>query len=97
MKTHERRLVHYHVIEETHPSDEEWKTGTGLMGSMAPKFQKEPDLSDVMEPRLPVMKLCKLSPSGHLEIPRDVRDKWLGDPVRRNLFPNRKSLYICIF
>ncbi|CAK9043211.1 unnamed protein product [Durusdinium trenchii] len=47
---------------------QEWKTGTGLMGSMAPKFQKEPDLSDVMEPRLPVMKLCKLNPDWRVRL-----------------------------
>ena len=61
---------------------QEWKEGRGIMGTMAPKFQKEPDLSTLTTPRPPSLRLCKMTPSGHLEIPRDVRQKWLNDPVR---------------
>lgn len=75
-------------IYQMHTSDQEWKSGAGQIGQIAPKFQKEADFSSMMEPRAPVMKLCKMTASGNLEIPRDVRDKWLNDPVRRNLFPN---------
>ena len=39
-------------------------------------------LSDQIAPRAPVLKLCKMASNGHLGIPRDVRDKWLADPVR---------------
>ena len=61
---------------------QEWKEGRGIMGTMAPKFQKEPDLSSLSTPRPPSLRLCKMTASGHLEIPRDVRQKWLNDPVR---------------
>lgn len=61
---------------------QEWKEGRGIMGTMAPKFQKEPDLSTLTTPRPPSLRLCRMTPSGHLEIPRDVRQKWLNDPVR---------------
>lgn len=61
---------------------QEWKEGRGIMGTMAPKFQKEPDLSTLSTPRPPSLRLCRMTPSGHLEIPRDVRQKWLNDPVR---------------
>lgn len=57
------------------------------MKSVRPKYEPEPDASSLNEaPRAPVMKLCHFDPAaGHLTIPRDVRDKWLSDPVRRNL------------
>lgn len=61
---------------------EEWKANRGQMALLLPKFQPEADLSDQVAPRAPVLKLCKMASNGHLEIPRDVRDKWLADPVR---------------
>lgn len=70
---------------------QEWKEGRGIMGTMAPKFQKEPDLSTLTTPRPPSLRLCRMTPSGHLEIPRDVRQKWLNDPVRSVLDKKMKS------
>lgn len=61
---------------------QEWKANRGQMALLLPKFQPEADLSDQIAPRAPVLKLCKMASNGHLEIPRDVRDKWLADPVR---------------
>lgn len=64
---------------------QEWKASRGQMGFLSPKFQPNADLSDQLAPRAPALKLCRMTANGHLEIPRDVRDKWLADPVRRNL------------
>ncbi|CAK9079157.1 unnamed protein product [Durusdinium trenchii] len=58
----------------------EWKGGTGLMGAFSPKFCPEPDQSALMVPRMPELKLCRMVGNGHLEIPQEVRAKWLGDP-----------------
>ena len=52
---------------------------------MTPKFQPEADLSTVANSRMPQLKLCQMSDNGHLTIPKEVRDKWLMDPVRRYL------------
>lgn len=64
---------------------QEWKAGRGQMSFLSPKFQPDPDLSDQLVPRPPSLKLRRMTGNGHLEIPRDVRDKWLAGPVRRNL------------
>lgn len=64
---------------------QEWKQGRGLAGQLQPKFQEKADLSDKVQPRIPQLKLCKMNEKGHLEIPRETRDKWLQDPTRRDL------------
>ena len=66
-----------------HPQD--WKTGKGQMATLTPKFIAEADLSDISQPKPPALKLCQLSSSGALTIPKNVREKWLADPVRRFL------------
>ncbi|CAJ1459882.1 unnamed protein product, partial [Effrenium voratum] len=37
------------------------------------------DLSELTHPRQPALKLCTMSANGHLNIPREVRDKWLQE------------------
>ena len=64
---------------------QEWKQGRGQIGLMQPKFQEKADMSDQTQPRAPQMKLCQMNENGHLSIPKDVREKWLNDPVRRSL------------
>ena len=73
---------------------QEWKGGTGLMGAFSPKFCPEPDQSALMVPRMPELKLCRMVGNGHLEIPQEVRAKWLGDPVRSTWvrYQNRVSI-----
>lgn len=69
-----------------HPvSLQEWKANKGLIASMSPKFIPEADLSDLMEPRKPAMKLCTMSADGNLQIPDAERKRWLSDPVRSDL------------
>ncbi|CAK9072441.1 Uncharacterized protein SCF082_LOCUS35627 [Durusdinium trenchii] len=72
----------------------EWKGGTGLTGAFSPKFCPEPDQSALMVPRMPELKLCRMVGNGHLEIPQEVRAKWLGDPVRSTWvrYQNRVSI-----
>lgn len=64
---------------------EEWKQGKGHIGLMTPKFQPQADLCAHVAPRPPQLKMCKMDDAGNLAIPREVRDKWLSDPVRRYL------------
>ncbi|CAK9073577.1 unnamed protein product, partial [Durusdinium trenchii] len=60
----------------------EWKAGRGLMGNVQPKFVKDADVGELQAPKRPVLKMCTMQESGFLEIPRDIRDRWLQDPVR---------------
>lgn len=66
---------------------QDWKAGRGAVGTLQPKFQPDADLSDISQPRMPSLKICTMTPDGHLTLPQDIRDRWLSDPVRRN-FPN---------
>lgn len=59
---------------------------------MQPKFSPEPDMSTVREPVQPALKLCSMNAAGHLTIPQAERQKWLSDPVRRDLA--RKCFFI---
>lgn len=66
---------------------------------MAPKFQETADLSDQMAPRMPQLKLCRMTEEGSLSIPNEVRDKWLSDPVRSHLDTFRclpTKLFVCL-
>lgn len=49
---------------------------------MTPKFMKEADLTEFGQPKVPSLKLCTMNESGHLQLPKPVREKWLQDPVR---------------
>ena len=83
LKKHKKNSVCFHkknLLKKRRV--QEWKANRGQMALLLPKFQPEADLSDQIAPRAPVLKLCKMASNGHLEIPRDVRDKWLADPVR---------------
>ncbi|CAK8999487.1 Uncharacterized protein SCF082_LOCUS6070 [Durusdinium trenchii] len=60
---------------------EDWKQGRNLVGALTPKYISEPDFSDQVAPRLPSLKLCKMTEEGSLQIPQDVRSKWLSDPI----------------
>lgn len=72
---------------------QEWKAGQGQMGLLTPKYQPEADLSGQTVPRLPALKICNMDASGNLEIPQDIRDKWISDPVRSaSLCPLFKSV-----
>lgn len=42
-------------------------------------------MSTVREPVQPALKLCSMNAAGHLTIPQAERQKWLSDPVRRDL------------
>ena len=64
---------------------QEWKEGKGLIASMTPKFVPEADLSDCIDPKKPVMRLCAMTSDGNLQIPDSERKRWLADPVRSNL------------
>ena len=75
--------------------DEEWKTSRGHVGAMQPKFCPEPDMSTMREPVLPALKLCSMNDAGHLTIPQAERQKWLNDPVRRDLA--RKDFFMFSF
>ena len=70
----------YHPI-----SLQEWKANKGLIANMSPKFIPDADLSDLLEPRKPVMKLCTMTADGNLQIPEAERKRWLTDPVRSDL------------
>ncbi|CAK9084683.1 unnamed protein product, partial [Durusdinium trenchii] len=61
---------------------EEWKQGKGQIGLMTPKFQAQADLCEHAAPRQPQLKMCKMDDAGNMAIPKEVRDKWLSDPVR---------------
>ena len=52
---------------------------------MTPKFQAQADLCEHAAPRQPQLKMCKMDDAGNMAIPKEVRDKWLSDPVRRYL------------
>ncbi|CAK9049972.1 unnamed protein product, partial [Durusdinium trenchii] len=52
----------------------EWKTSKGLIGQMAPKFQETADLSDQMAPRMPQLKLCRMTEEGSLSIPNEAQE-----------------------
>ena len=52
------------------------------MANVLPKFVAEADLSEIQQPRQPPFKLCTMTPTGNLLVPRDVREKWLNDVVR---------------
>ena len=52
---------------------------------MSPKYVAEADLSDLVDPKRPVLKLCTMTPEGNLQIPESERKKWLNDPVRSGL------------
>ena len=64
---------------------------------MQPKFQEQADTSDLTVPRVPQMKLCKMNENGHLAIPKEVREKWLNDPVRRSLICELSTCLRCLF
>ncbi|CAJ1431871.1 unnamed protein product, partial [Effrenium voratum] len=49
------------------------------VGRMAAPEINEADLSELTHPRQPALKLCTMSANGHLNIPREVRDKWLQE------------------
>ena len=69
-----------------HPvSLQEWKANKGLIANLSPKFILEADLSDLLEPRKPAMKLCTMTADGNLQIPDAERKRWLSDPVRSDL------------
>ena len=76
---------------------QEWKQGRGQIGLMQPKFQEKADMSDQTQPRAPQMKLCQMNENGHLSIPKDVREKWLNDPVRRSLICWMSTCLCCFF
>ena len=63
----------------------EWKQSRGLIASMQPKFVPDADLSDVLDPKRPSLKLCTMTDSGNIQIPDSERKRWLNDPVRSNL------------
>jgi hypothetical protein len=52
---------------------------------MQPKFVPDADLSDVLDPKRPSLKLCTMTDSGNIQIPDSERKRWLNDPVRSNL------------
>ncbi|CAK9077334.1 unnamed protein product [Durusdinium trenchii] len=76
---------------------EEWKAGQGQMGLLTPKYQPEADLSGQTVPRLPALKICNMDASGNLEIPQDIRDKWISDPVRKPDWRNRLKNFDAVF
>lgn len=53
-----------------------------MIGSWLPKFRKDADLSEHMTPQMPTLKLCSMNAAGHIEIPKQEREKWLQDPIR---------------
>ena len=63
----------------------EWKNNRSLISNMSPKYVAEADLSDLVDPKRPVLKLCTMTPEGNLQIPESERKKWLNDPVRSGL------------
>ena len=63
---------------------QEWKQGKGQIGNLLPKYVPDADVSDLTKPRQPVLKMCSMT-SGHLSIPKTIRDKWLQDPIRSDL------------
>lgn len=54
-------------------SNQEWKAGQKIMAHARPKYEPNADISHVMMPRQPELKLCTM------------RDKFLADPVRSAL------------
>lgn len=63
---------------------EDWKSGSGCIGSWTPRFNPEPDQSTNLQPQVPTMKVCKMENDVPV-IPKEVRERWLNDPVRRSL------------
>lgn len=72
---------------------QDWKNSKGQMGQVLPKFVADADLSGITNPTAPALKMCNLSPNGHLSIPREIRDRWLADPVRSVMV----SIFTCFF
>ncbi|CAK8992808.1 Uncharacterized protein SCF082_LOCUS3226, partial [Durusdinium trenchii] len=60
---------------------EDWKSGSGCIGSWTPRFNPEPDQSTNLQPQVPTMKVCKMENDVPV-IPKEVRERWLNDPVR---------------
>ncbi|CAK9018364.1 unnamed protein product [Durusdinium trenchii] len=60
---------------------EDWKSGSGCIGSWTPRFNPEPDQSTNLQPQVPTMKVCKVENDVPV-IPKEVRERWLNDPVR---------------
>lgn len=60
-----------------------------------PKYKPEADLSGMVNPREPTLKICSMS-NGNLALPRDIREKWLNDPVRSDLEKDH-ALSLCYF
>lgn len=59
-----------------------WKNNLGPLAGGRIKFERDaPTTVDSGGPRAPEMRVCKLD-DRCLSIPRDIRDKWLVDPVR---------------
>lgn len=65
------------------------------MGNVQPKFVKDADVGELQAPKRPVLKMCTMQESGFLEIPRDIRDRWLQDPVRSDSTKSRR-LSFCV-
>ncbi|CAJ1408389.1 unnamed protein product [Effrenium voratum] len=63
---------------------QDWKFSRGIMSTVRPKYVEDPDPASLdAGPRAPPMKMCIFdAKSGQLTLPRDVREKWLGDPMR---------------
>lgn len=61
---------------------EAWKNDAGPLQSNPCKFRGMPtDTAHVPDPVMPSLRVCKAEGSSII-IPRDVRDKWLTDPIR---------------
>lgn len=70
--------------------------GKGYVGQMQPKYQETADLSDKASPRAPTMKLCRMNDVGHLTIPKETRQKWLQDPVRRHFALSIETCFLLV-
>lgn len=66
------------------------------MASARPNFEQDAEVSDVSLPKAPPLKLCSLMPNGHLMIPKDIREKWLSDPVRSALVKFQEFGYVIL-
>lgn len=62
---------------------QEWKQGTGGIGRCLPKFQREPETENNENADLqpPELLLCEIK-SDELQVPANIRQQYLGDPIR---------------